>query len=255
MQPRQIDRRPIVRAGPQAELQANRLLVGPLHVVDIVNHVGDGAVGLAVLVGDARRENIVDQLDVLHDGGPHRAEPATFEPEPPRVAVERGLVVVDQDRADQRVGSLQRRLRAAQDLHGAGVEERRLQKVPRGRAEGGLVHQYGRERVGVGVGRRDAGVVDPADAVGTQRRRARERVGGPVEGVLDREDGLDLDPLGAEVRDARAELLAPRIELAPDDGHVLGEAGELHHGIQGRTVGPGDGNTAPLLGLEAGQRE
>ena len=181
--------------------------------------------------------------------------PAPFEADPARVAVESRLVVVNEHGADQRVGPLQRRLRAAQDLHRSDVEERRLQVVARLRAESGLVEQHGSERVGGGERPGEARVVDAADAVGPEPRRARERVGGPVEGVLDGEDGVGLEPLGAQIGHARPELLPAGVELAADDGHVLGEAGELQLRVQRDAVRIRHHDPVPAGRLEAGERE
>ena len=123
-QPGEIEAYAVVGAGAERELPPDRPLVGPLYVVVPGDHVGGRAPGVAVLDGQARGENVVHQFGVLHELDAPRAEPAPFETEPAVVAVEGRLVVVDEHRADQRVGSLQGRLGAAQDLHRADVEER-----------------------------------------------------------------------------------------------------------------------------------
>ena len=254
-QPGDVEPHAVVRSRPKRELPADGLLVGALHVFVPAERVGGRAAGVTILDGQARGEDVVDELHVLHHLDVARAEPAPFETNPPFVAVEGGLVVVDQDRSDQCVGSLQRRLRTAQDLDRSDVEQRRVQVVAGPRAERRLVQQDRGERVGVAEAAVEAVVVDAADAVRPELGGAGEGVGGPVEDVLDGEDGLGLESFLAEVRDAGPELLPAGVELAADDDHFLGKPRELQHGVQDGGVRSRHANPAPPRRLEAGQRE
>ena len=255
LEPGEIEPEALVGPRSQREQNAGRLDVRAVPVVRAVHDVRDGAADVAVFVDDTRGENVVDELYVLHELDALRIQTAALDPDAPVVAVELGPVVVDEDRPDQGVRTLHGRLGPAEDLHRLGVEQRRVQMVARPRCERQLIDEDGGERSAVRVVGLQTAVVHPADRVATLLRRADVDVRGAVEGILDGDDRIRVDAVGAQMGDADAELLPAGAELAADDGDFLDETPDFQADIQVRAAGAGDRHAVPVQGVEAIQTE